>query len=133
MTFHEIEDERDLYEKYTNHLRELTKLEISIHGASDEEKTQIKDTLQELLTTEVIDRAHEKLRAGGVRDELLKHSRRDLRRTLKGLPLPEKDQRIVEAKVRRLARQMTPSSKVLGPEASAGPPLEPPMLRASPA
>ena len=117
MTVHVIEGERDLYEKYTNQLREQTKVEILVHGVPDEDKPQIKDALQELLTAEVIDLAHEKLRARGVSDELLKESRRDLRPSPRELPLPEKDRTVLEAKVRRLARQMMSPQDRGGPEA----------------
>jgi hypothetical protein len=125
MTVYVIEDEGDerkFYENYTNHLREQSKLAFSIHGFTDEDKTQIEDALQELLTAEVIDLAHERLRARGVTDEHLNATRSDSRPTLRELPLPERDRRILEAKVRQLARQMMPSHEVVGTQISTGPP-----------
>jgi hypothetical protein len=122
MTSHAIEDERDFYEKYTHHLREQVKPEVLLHGIPDEEKPQIKDAIQELFAAEVINLAHEELRARGVRDELLLNARGALRLTLKNLPLPEKDHTILEAKVRQLARQTRTSPAVVAPEISTGPP-----------
>jgi hypothetical protein len=117
MTIHVIEDERDFYEKATNHLREQTKLKfaIQIHSVPDEDQPQIKDALQELLSAEVLNLEQEKLRARGVSDDFLKAS--DLRPTLEELPLPEKDRTLLEAKVRRAARQFVSRQAEGGPEA----------------
>jgi hypothetical protein len=117
-----IENEREFYEKYTNHLREQTNLEVFIDNVPDEDETKIKEAVRELLVAEVVKLAHEKFRTSGVSDELLKDSRKDLRTTLRELPLPEKDQRIVEAKVRRLAREPSPSPEAVGREIGAEPP-----------
>jgi hypothetical protein len=123
MTVHVIEGERDLYEKYTNHLREQTNLEVFIDNVPDEDETKIKGAVRELLVAEVIELAHKRLRASGVSDELLKNSRKDLRTSLRGLPLPEKDQGILEEKVRRLGREMSTSPEAVEPETRVEPPL----------
>jgi hypothetical protein len=115
MSIHVIQDERDFYEKSLNHLREQTKLTFAIHGVPEEDKTQIKDALQERLTAEVINLEHEKLRARGVSDEFLDAS--DLRSTLKELPLPEKERTVLEAKIHRVARRITSRQAEGGPEA----------------
>jgi hypothetical protein len=104
MTLRVIDDEKELYREYRNFLREQSKIAISIYDVSDEDKLQIENALQELLTAEVIKQAHDELRARGVRDEFL--DERDLRSSLDELPLPERDRRILEAKVRQLARRM---------------------------
>jgi Ricin-type beta-trefoil lectin domain-like len=124
MSIHIIQDERDFYEKYTNYLRVQTKLKVSIHGVPDEDKTQIKDTLQDLLTAEVINLEHEKSRARGVSDEILDAS--DLLPTLKELPLPEKERTVLEAKIHRVARQIT--SRQAGRSPEAGTERAPPAL-----
>jgi hypothetical protein len=124
MSIHIIQDERDFYEKYMNYLRVQTKLKVSIHGVPDEDKTQIKDTLQDLLTAEVINLEHEKSRARGVSDEILDAS--DLLPTLKELPLPEKERTVLEAKVHRVARQIT--SRQAGRSPEAGTERAPPAL-----
>jgi hypothetical protein len=123
MPIHVIQGERDFYEKATNHLREQTKLTFSIHGVPEEDKTRIKDALQELLSAEVINLEQEKLRARGVGDEFLKAS--DLRPTLEELPLPEKDRTLLEAKVRRAARQFVSRQAEGGPEAGTERSVEP--------
>jgi hypothetical protein len=104
MTLRVIDDEKELYREYRNFLREQSKIAISIYDVSDEDKLQIENALQELLTAEVIKQAHDELRARGVSDEFL--DERDLRSSLDELPLPERDRRILEAKVRQLARRM---------------------------
>jgi hypothetical protein len=125
MSFHVIQDERDVYEKYMDHLREQTKLKFAIHGVPDEDQPQIKDALQELLTAEVINLEHENLRGRGVSDEFLTAS--DHRPTLKELPLPEKERTVLEAKIRRAATQLTARQAGGGSEASAErpPPAQP--------
>jgi hypothetical protein len=123
MSFRVIQDERDFYEKSLNHLREQTRLKFAIHGVPDEDKTQIKDALQELLTAEVINLEREKLRARGVSNEFLTAS--DLPATLKELPLPEKERTALEAKIRRVARQLT-SSHQAGGGSEAGTERPPP-------
>jgi hypothetical protein len=115
MSIHVMQDERDFYEKFTNHLREQTELTFAIHGVPDEETPQIKDALQERLTAEVISLEHEKLRARGVSDEFLDAS--DLRPTLKELPLPEKERTLLEAKIHRVAKQITSREAGGSPEA----------------
>jgi hypothetical protein len=124
MSFHVIQDERDFYEKYMNHLREQTKLKFAIHGVPDEDKTQIEDALQELLTAEVINLERENLRARGVSDEFLNAS--DVRPTLPELPLPEKERTVLDAKIRRVARQLTSSRQAGGGPEEAGTERPPP-------
>jgi hypothetical protein len=125
MSFHVIQDERDVYETYMNHLREQTKLKFAIHGVPDEDQPQIKDALQELLTAEVINLEHENLRGRGVSDEFLNAN--DLRTTLKELPLPEKERTVLEAKIRRVATQLTARQAGGSPEAGTErpPPAQP--------
>ena|SRR5215213_4984171 len=96
-TFHVIEGERDFYEKYMNHLREQTKPEVFIYNVPDEDKIKYEDAIQELLTAEVINLTHEKLRARGVSDQLLLSARRDLRSALRELPMPEQDHRLLDS------------------------------------
>ena len=99
-----IEDEKQFYREYIKQLREQTKVAISIHGISDEHRIEIENGLREFLAAEVIKQAHDELRARGVSEEFL--DKGDFRSSLKGLPLPEKDRRILEAKVRQLALRM---------------------------
>ena len=101
-----IQDERQIYEGYTSALQEQSKLAIFVDGASDREEIVIRNGIQELFTAEVIKLAHNDLRMNGVPEEYLDESR--LRSSLEGLPLPERDLRILEAKVRHLAMQLRP-------------------------
>jgi hypothetical protein len=52
MTLRVIDDEKELYREYRNFLREQSKIAISIYDVSDEDKLQIENALQELLTAE---------------------------------------------------------------------------------
>jgi hypothetical protein len=108
LTLRIIEHDRELYEGYTRLLRERARLPITIRREetdfSEDERQQIESALQDLLAAELIRYAHDRLRASGVSEDLLPRS--DLRTSLKGVPLPETDQRVMEAKVRQLAFRM---------------------------
>jgi hypothetical protein len=99
-----VKDEKEFYKEYKNQLREQSKIAISIQGVSDEDKTRIENALQELITAQVINQAYDEVRAIGISNEFLDES--DLQTSLRDLPLPESDIRILEAKTRQLARQM---------------------------
>ena len=104
MTLDIFGSEQELYRFYTNQLREQSRIAISISDTSDEDRIQIENGLQEMLTAEVIKLAHDELRARGVSNEFL--DERGFRSSLEGLPLPGRDHSILEAKVRQLARSM---------------------------
>src|SRR5687768_13805585 len=104
MNLHIIDDEKEVYKEYKNILREQSKIAISIYEIPDEDKNQIENALQELLVAQVIRQTYDELRARGVSDEFLDDS--DLRSSLTELPLPERDRKILEAKVRQLARRL---------------------------
>jgi hypothetical protein len=99
-----VKDEAEFYEEYRNTLRERARLPIDIDGEhlSHEQKSDIQSALHNLLAAEVIKEAHNELRARGVKEDLLPED--DFPFSLKGLPLPHDEQRILEAKVRQLAR-----------------------------
>jgi len=109
LTVRVVRDDRELYAEYTHLLGDQAQLPITVkegEGLSDRDMEQIEQALRGLLAAELVKQGHDQLRASGVSEELL--DERDLRSSLDGVPLPERDQRILEAKVRHLARQMMP-------------------------
>ncbi len=99
-----VQDKREIYESYNDALREQATLSITIDGASDREQLVIQNGIQELFTAEMIRLVHDHMRINGVPDEFLGESR--LRSSLDGVSLPERDLRILEAKIRQLAMRM---------------------------
>lgn len=100
-----VENEKEFYAQYRNTLREQSRLPISIHNVSDQPGDPIQDAVQN-LSAEVIKLAHDTLRTRGINEDLLDET--DLRSSLDKTSLPAEDRRILEAKIRQLARQTVP-------------------------
>lgn len=101
-----VENEKEFYAQYRNTLREQSRLPISIHNVSDQPGDPIQDAVQNLFSAEVIKLAHDTLRTRGINEDLLDET--DLRSSLDKTSLPAEDRRILEAKIRQLARQTVP-------------------------
>jgi hypothetical protein len=107
LTVSVVRDDRELYAEYARLLGDQAQLPITVkegEGLSDRDMGQIEGALRELLAAELVRQGHDQLRANGVSEEFL--DERDLPSSLDGVPLPERDQRILEAKVRQLSRRM---------------------------
>jgi len=107
LTVRIFQDDRELYAEYARLVGEQPQLAVTVkegEGLSGRDRVQIEQALRELFAAELVKEGQDRLRANGVSEEFL--GVQDLRSSLDGIPLPERDQRILEAKVRQLARQM---------------------------
>jgi len=108
-----VKDDKEFYAQYRNAIRERSRLPISIHNISHRRRERIQAAIQDLYSAELIKLAHDTLRARGVSEDLLDET--GLRSSLDGTSLPAKDRRILEAKIRHLARQtMLPGRRANG-------------------
>jgi hypothetical protein len=108
-----VKDDKEFYAQYRNALREQSRLAISIHNIPRRRGDRIQSAIQDLFSAEVIRLAHDTLQARGVSESVLSETR--LRSSLDGASLPAKDRRILEAKIRQLARQtMVPGRRANG-------------------
>jgi hypothetical protein len=108
-----VGNEKEFYAQYRKTLRERSTLPVSIHNVSDQRRDRIQDAVQDLFTAEVIRLAHDRLRTRGINEDLLDET--GLRSSLDKTSLPAEDRRILEAKIRQLARQtMLPRRRANG-------------------
>jgi hypothetical protein len=108
-----FKDDKEFYSLYRNAIREQSTLPISIHNVPHRGRDQIQDAIQDLFSAEVIKLAHDALRTRGVSEDLLDET--GLRSSLDETSLAAKDRRILEAKIRQLARQtMLPRRRANG-------------------
>ena len=108
MLAHIIEDDRELYVEYrrlvADRAESVQVIVNRVEGQVGAEMPELEHAVRELLAAELVKLGDDRLRANGVSEEHL--DQRDLPTSLKGTSFPERDQRIVEAKIRQLARQM---------------------------
>lgn len=108
-----VKDDKEFYGQYRNAIRERSRLPISIHNISHQRGERIQAAIQDLYSAELIKLVHDTLRARGVSEDLLDET--GLQPSLDGTSLPAKDRRILEAKIRHLARQtMLPGRRANG-------------------
>jgi hypothetical protein len=108
-----VKDDREFFALYRSALREQSRLPISIHNVPHRRGEGLQAAIQDLFSAEVIKLAHDTLRTREISEDLLDET--GLRSSLDGTSLPAKDRRILEAKIRQLARQtMLPGRRANG-------------------